>query len=595
MNPSVRYPNVEGLFSEVDHFIPASSKERPPRIGISANRKEGLSCIAETYIQAVVHAGGAPVLIPVITDIALLTEIVESIDGLIMSGGADINPLFVNEDPIPQLQDVDTYRDEFDLILIRLAANRQVPMMGICRGHQVMNIAFGGSIYQDIYSQADGPLIKHSQKQAREYPSHQVTLSSGKNRLKEILDGTNELLVNSFHHQAVRAVAPGFESWAEAADGVNEAMGHPENALFSVQWHPEAMEETDPKMRALFRYHVENARLFARAKALHRSCVILDSHTDTPMLFPGEFNIGRKEGGKVNLPLMEEGLTDVAFMVAYIPQGARDPRSLQSATDYAVERLQQVIIQETKNSQRMGIARSVEDIRALKARGLKAIGLGVENGYAIGKDLANLSLFRKMGVSYITLCHNGDNDICDSAKGKCEWHGLSPFGREVVREMNRVGLLVDVSHASEETFYQVLETSAVPIVATHSSAKALCDHPRNLTDDQLKALAARGGVAQVCLYKGFINKQADKASLTDAVRHIDHMVEVMGIDHVGIGSDFDGDGELIGCAATNELINLTTRLLALGYSDHDIRKIWGENFLTVLSLAQDYGQKQTSI
>lgn len=588
MSKKVRYPSLEGLLSEVDLYSKPCSNDRPPRIGISANRKDGLSCLAETYVQAVADAGGAPVIIPAITDLSLLTSIVEGIDGLVMSGGADINPLFVNENPIPQLQDVDTYRDEFDLMLIRLATNRQIPIMGICRGHQLMNIAFGGTIYQDIYSQATGSPIKHSQKQAREYPSHAVSVTSGKNPIRDILGGANEIMVNSFHHQAIKDIAPGFLELAKATDGINEAIGHPEKPIFSIQWHPEAMEEIDEKAKALFRYHVENATRFAKAKAIHQSSVILDSHTDTPMIFPGEFNIGRKEGGKVNLPFMEEGLTDVAFMVAYIPQGKRDERSLQAATDYATERLNQVIAQEKKNPGRMGIARSPEEIRALKAQGKKAICLAIENGYALGKNLNNIAKFRDMGVQYITLCHNGDNDICDSARGKNEWRGLSPFGKEVIREMNRQGVLIDLSHASERSFFQALENSEVPIVATHSSARALCDHPRNLTDEQLKALAERGGVAQVCLYKGFINEDVEKASLSDAIRHINHMVEIMGIDHVGIGSDFDGDGELIGCSATNELINITMRLLKEGYSENDIRKIWGENFLRVLTMAQNH-------
>lgn len=588
MSKKVRYPSLEGLLSEVDLYSKPCSNDRPPRIGISANRKDGLSCLAETYVQAVADAGGAPVIIPALTDLSLLTSIVEGIDGLVMSGGSDINPLFVNEDPIPQLQDVDTYRDEFDLMLIRLATNRQIPIMGICRGHQLMNIAFGGTIYQDIYSQATGSPIKHSQKQAREYPSHAVSLTSGKNPIRDILGGANEIMVNSFHHQAVKDIAPGFMELAKASDGIDEAIGHPEKPIFSIQWHPEAMEEIDEKAKALFRYHVENATLFAKAKAIHQSSVILDSHTDTPMIFPGEFNIGRKEGGKVNLPFMEEGLTDVAFMVAYIPQGKRDEHSLQAATDYATERLNQVIAQEKKNPGRMGIARSPEEIRTLKAQGKKAICLAIENGYALGKNLDNIAKFRDMGVQYITLCHNGDNDICDSARGKNEWRGLSPFGKEVIREMNRQGVLIDLSHASERSFFQALENSEEPIVATHSSARALCDHPRNLTNEQLKALAERGGVAQVCLYKGFINEDAEKASLSDAIRHINHMVEIMGIDHVGIGSDFDGDGELIGCSATNELINITMRLLKEGYSENDIRKIWGENFLRVLTMAQNH-------
>ena len=154
--------------------------------------------------------------------------------------------------------------------------------------------------------------------------------------------------------------------------------------------------------------------------------------------------------------------------------------------------------------------------------------------------------------------------------------------------MNRTGLRVDLSLAAISSFYDALAESQVPIVCSHSSSRALCDHPRNLTDDQLRALAAQGGVAQVCLYKGFINPQSEKASLSDAIRHINHFVEVMGIDHVGIGSDFDGDGELIGCAATNELINITVRLLQEGYSEDDIRKIWGGNWLRVWSQALSY-------
>ena len=150
----VRRPNLEALYKEVDNYIPAKESLQPPRIGISANRRDGLSCIAETYVQAVLDAGGAPVLIPVITDLKALTVLVSELDGLVMSGGGDINPLYLHEEPIPQLQDVDTLRDEYDLILLRLAANRQIPIMGICRGHQIMNVAFEGSVYQDIHSPA---------------------------------------------------------------------------------------------------------------------------------------------------------------------------------------------------------------------------------------------------------------------------------------------------------------------------------------------------------------------------------------------------------------------------------------------------------
>lgn len=584
----VRRPSLEALFKEVDNFIPATKSLQPPRIGISANRRDGLSCISELYVQAVLKAGGAPVLVPAITDIEALTAIINGLDGLVLSGGADINPLYMQEEPIPQLQDVDTYRDEYDLILIRLASNRQLPIMGICRGHQILNVAFGGNIFQDIHSQHDFRLLKHSQSLPREEASHSVRLSDGPSKLRKILEGEETLLVNSIHHQAVRDIAPEFIATATAPDGINEAMEHPEKAIFSVQWHPEAMASNgDEQMLKLFRYQVEASRLFKAAKRIHHRNVTLDSHTDTPMIFAGEFNIGRKEGGKVNLPLMEEGMIDAAIMVAYIPQGPRDDASLQKATEFALNRLHEIHRQKDLNRTWMNIAYTPQEVWVSKAAGKKAIMLGVENGYAIGKDLNNIDIFKKLGVTYITLCHNGANDICDSARGEAEWNGLSPFGKKVVHRMNERGILVDISHAAESTFYDALETSRYPIIASHSSARALCDHPRNLTDDQLKALAAKGGVAQVCLYKGFINKEAEEASLSDAIRHITHMVDLIGIDHVGIGSDFDGDGELIGCRASNELINITVRLLKEGYKENDIAKIWGGNLMRVMSGVQN--------
>ena len=587
MNYQVRRPSLEALFREVDNFSPKKEKLQPPRIGISSNRKDGLSCIADTYVQSVLKAGGAPVLIPVITDMEALTAIVSGLDGLLMSGGGDINPLYVGEEPVPQLQDVDTFRDEFDLILLRLATNRQLPVMGICRGHQLINVAFSGSVYQDIHSQHEATLFKHSQTMPREQASHSIRITDTSSRLFDLLKKEPDIFVNSFHHQAVKDIAPEFKETAVAPDGINEAMEHPEKEIFSVQWHPEAMVANDDElMLELFRHHVETARLFKEAKRIHSRNVILDSHTDTPMIFPGQFNIGLKEGGKVNLPLMEEGMVDAAIMVAYIPQGKRDDESLQQATDFAMNRLNEIHRQMEINRGRMNIARTSQEVWVTKDAGKKAIMLGLENGYAIGKDIRNVARFKELGVSYITLCHNGSNDICDSARGEAEWGGLSPFGKEVVAEMNRLGILVDVSHAAESTFYDALEVSTQPIIASHSSARALCNHPRNLTDEQLKALAEKQGVVQVCLYKGFINEDAEKASLTDAIRHINHIVDLIGINHVGIGSDFDGDGELIGCRASNELINITLRLLKDGYKENDIAKIWGGNLLRVMSRVQ---------
>ena len=580
---------LQSLYKKIDEPI-SDEYEARPVIGISANRKEGLSCIADPYFQSVMLAGGAPVLIPVVTDVSVLSVIVKNLDGLILSGGGDIDPCFFAEDPVPELGDVDSFRDTYDLMLLRLACNLQIPVFGICRGHQVINIAFGGTLYQDIHAQFSPEALQHSQAEPRDCATHSVKIIDKDSKLSLIMQGKDTLHVNSFHHQAVKDMAPEFKATALSPDGLNEAMEHPEYQIFSVQWHPEPMAVAgNEEMLDLFRFHVNRAKRFAEAKRLHQQILTIDSHTDTPMFFPGAFDLGKKEGGKVNLPLMDEGYLDAAFMVAYIPQGKRDTISSQKATDYAMERLSAIIGQEQLNARHMGIARSPDDLRRLKGVGKKAIFPGIENGYAIGKDLANLTLFKNSGVSYITLCHNKNNDICDSAADQPEWNGLSPFGKEVVAEMNRLGMMIDVSHASEKTFYDVLQQSKVPVIASHSSVRSLTDHRRNLTDDQMKVLAANGGVIQICLYKEFVNHTPEKASLSDVIRHIRYVVDLVGVDYVGIGSDFDGDGEVIGCRSANELILFTIRLLDAGFDKESIEKIWGGNLLRVMQAVLDYG------
>ena len=586
---------MDALYRTIDERASDFPDVRPV-IGISANRKEGVSCIAEPYYQSVVMAGGAPVLLPVTTDIAALASIIDRLDGLILSGGGDIDPVFLGEEPIPEADIPDTMRDEYDFIVLRLAFDRQIPVFGICRGHQVINVAFGGSLYQDIPTQFLKKTLEHSQKEARHNATHTVSLIDIPSRLRAVFNPTArndcndstqttllEIPVNSFHHQAVKELAPEFIATAISPDGLNEAMEHPEYSIFSVQWHPEPMAAAGNKeMLDLFRYHVQQAAIFAKAKRLHDHIVTIDSHTDTPMIAQS-FDLGRKEGGKVNLPLMREGRLDAVFMVAYIPQAARDTDSLLKATHYAEERLTAVIGQATKYHRYMGIAKSPDDPWRLKQTGKKAVFLGIENGYAIGTNLDNLKKFKDLGVAYLTLCHNGDNDICDGVGGQATWGGLSPFGIEVVKTMNRLGMMIDVSHAAESTFYDVLKYSTKPVIASHSSARALCNHPRNLDDDQIRALASKGGVVQLCLYKRFINEDAEKASLSDAIRHLCHIIDIVGINHVGIGSDFDGDGELIGCRAANELMQITMRLIAEGFDDEHIAKIWGGNLLRVMS------------
>jgi microsomal dipeptidase-like Zn-dependent dipeptidase/gamma-glutamyl-gamma-aminobutyrate hydrolase PuuD len=587
MKNAVLSAGLGRIYKEVNDFISARATCQTPVIGISANRKEGLSCISEPYCQSVTLAGGAPVLIPVTADIKALDAVVRLLDGLIFSGGGDIDPVFLAEEPVPELDGVDTCRDTYDFALLRLAFLYQLPVMGICRGHQALNVAFGGTLYQDIHSQFSPEALKHSQDEPRDCATHTVTLTNRPSKLSRIMKDKNTLHVNSLHHQAVKDVAPGFTATAVAPDGVNEAMEHHEYRIFSVQWHPEQMAvKGNEEMLDLFRFHTLQAKRFAEAKTLHGKILTIDSHVDTPHVFPGAFDLGKQEGSRVNLPLMEAGRLDAVFMVAYVPQGKRDDASLRAATRYAEERLLRIVEQERLNPLRAGMARTTDDLKRLKREGRKALFMGVENGYAIGKDIENLKRFKNMGVSYITLCHNGDNDLCDSARGQAEWGGLSPFGRDAVAEMNRLGIMIDVSHAAESTFYDVLQHSRFPVIASHSSARALTNHPRNLTDAQIRALAARGGVIQICLYGGFLNEEAEKASLSDAIRHICHVVDLVGIDYAGIGSDFDGDGEVVGCRAANELIQITVRLMDAGFNDEQIAKIWGGNLMRVMDAVQ---------
>ena len=187
-----------------------------------------------------------------------------------------------------------------------------------------------------------------------------------------------------------------------------------------------------------------------------------------------------------------------------------------------------------------------------------------------------------MGVRYITLCHNGDNDLCDSARGKGTHGGLSDFGREVIREMNRLGMMVDVSHAADSTIEQAIEYSTQPIIATHTSAKALCEHPRNMSDELIVKLAQSGGRIHVCLYDYFLKKDG-RADINTICNHIDHMVKLVGSEHVGIGSDFDGGGGVIGCNDSSELINITMELIRRGYSDTDIMNIMGVGFVKFIN------------
>ena len=331
---------------------------------------------------------------------------------------------------------------------------------------------------------------------------------------------------------------------------------------------------------------IREATLFKEAKSLHNRILTLDSHCDTPMFFDQQINFASRDPKiLVDLHKMTEGHLDATIMVAYLEQQGLTDEDLLAATAKADRILNEIEAMVAKSSQFVNIAYTPADLYRLKAERKKAIMLGIENGYAIGKDLQNVERFRNRGVVYMTLCHNGNNQLCGSCRFNDEGLGVNAFGEEVIHEMNRVGMMVDISHAGDQTFYDALDISTKPIVASHSSSRALCNHPRNLTDDQLRALAAKGGVAQVTLYNGFL-KEEGQATLQNAINHLNHMVDVMGIEHVGIGTDFDGDGGIIGCASASELINFTRCLLKERYSEEDIRRIWGGNFLRVMEEVQ---------
>jgi microsomal dipeptidase-like Zn-dependent dipeptidase len=290
---------------------------------------------------------------------------------------------------------------------------------------------------------------------------------------------------------------------------------------------------------------------------------------------------------------MTEGRQDATIMAAYLPQpkigetfSSKVDFDVQGPTEYAdliFDKIEEIV---AKNRQYLSIARTPGDLYEDKRHGRKSIMFGIENGLALNGQLQNVQHFAQRGVVYITLCHNGDNDLCDSCRG-CNTHGgVSRFGEQVIREMNRLGIMVDLSHAAERSFYDALDISQTPIVCSHSSCRALCDHPRNLTDDQMRKLAAKGGVMQITLYSGFLRTATQEATILDAISHLEHAISVMGIDHVGIGTDFDGDGGICGLANSSELINFTRQLLARHYNERDIQKIWGGNFLRVMGQVQ---------
>ena len=557
------------------HFPEAKPR---PLIGISANTADIDLTLRRVYCDQIVRAGGVPMVLPPVDDAEVLINMLEGIDGLVLTGGADYNPLWYGEQPEKELHTINSTRDLPELLLTRLAFNRQIPILGICRGVQTMAIALGGNLVQDLKTP-----LKHSQDAPRSEATHSVTIAEG-----STLYGLygQETFVNSFHHQAVKDCGSHLHVVATAPDGVIEAVESTEQkALMGVQWHPEWMGDEGLK---LFEWLTQRSREFKAAKALHREILTLDSHCDTPMFFPQGVHFEQRDPKVLyDLHKMTDGKQDAVTMVAYLPQHPK-PGELpegMSPRQYADSIFDQIEAIVAHESDYVALARTPQQLYENKAMGKKSIMLGIENGLAIEDDIRNIAHFAQRGIVYITLCHNGDNAICDSARGTQTHGGVSAFGEQVIGEMNRLGVMVDLSHGAETSFFDALSISQTPIVCSHSNCKALCDVPRNLTDAQLKALAQAGGVAQITLYHGFLRKEGE-ADIRDAMAHLNHAIDVMGIDHVGLGTDFDGDGGIKGLADASELINFTTALLRQRFSKADIKKIWGENWLRVMRRVQ---------
>lgn len=384
---------------------------------------------------------------------------------------------------------------------------------------------------------------------------------------------------------------------------------------------------------ALMSFTSENQqnKLEKKAHRIHEKCLTVDTHCDTPMLMvkPG-FSV-REENktphSRVDLPRMKKGGLDAMFFAVFTSQKPRTEANYQKTYALANQMLDSIHSMLKKDGDLATLALKADDLAKIEKTGKRAIYIGMENGFPLAKDLSHVEEFYKKGVRYITLCHSYHNDICDSSSDSKpdEHNGVSDFGKQVIAEMNRLGMMVDVSHASDKSFFDAIELSKAPVIASHSSVREIAHHNRNMTDEMIKKLASKGGVIQICLldeyikdpdttsvkylrmqqlekrYKAGTDKMSeaekdalfkewdevqgmnpeDMPGVKELVDHIDHVKNLVGVDYVGIGSDFDGGGGLRDCADVSQFPNITLELVKRGYSEKEIRKIWGGNLLRV--------------
>jgi len=373
------------------------------------------------------------------------------------------------------------------------------------------------------------------------------------------------------------------------------------------------------------------------ARRLHFSSIVLDTHDDTTQRFSSsDFDLGRRNpDGSIDIPRMREGGMNAIFFSIWIDGHIMGPPAIQKALD----QIDSVHENVRKYSKDLAFARTADEVRRAHAQGKIAVLMGIEGGHMLGNDIRMVRIYSALGVRYMTLAHFYNDEWADSSTDKPAHNGLTDYGKQIVTEMNRQGMLVDISHVSDKTFYDALEISKAPLIASHSSCRALCNHPRDMTDDMIKALAAKGGVIQINYEKSYLDQAYKDAaeklggvvatmdrlkkecgtddacvgrkmveqekqdtadgklphvSWTEIVDHIDHAVKLVGADHVGLGSDFDGANMPEGMEDATHLPQITDALLKKGYSESDVRKILGENTLRVLAEAEKVSREMRS-
>jgi membrane dipeptidase len=400
-----------------------------------------------------------------------------------------------------------------------------------------------------------------------------------------------------------------------------------------------------------------NDNLADKAKAIHQRVLVLDTHVDINVAnFTDSINYTQKLKNQVNLPNMEEGGLDVAFFIVYTGQGDLNEEGYDKAYKNAMSKFDAIHKLTNKIApNRIGLATTSDGAREIYALGKKVAMIGVENAYPLGTDISRVKKFYDLGARYMSLSHNGHSQFCDSNTGEKEdvWlhNGVSDLGKEVIKEMNKLGMMIDVSHPSKKAMKDMIELSKAPIIASHSSARALCNHSRNLDDEQLEWLKENGGVAQTVAFSSYVNTEKDKkykdelikkiellgkeqhlelvprneirklkgkaqedaiaiyrklseeakdhmdsaavdpVNVADFVNHIDYMVNKIGIDHVGISSDFDGGGGIDGWNDASETLNVTVELVKRGYTEAQIAKLWSGNLLRVLDEVEAVAKK----